>query len=207
MADNVNKANGFVPVGHLSGAPWSGKTNMYFIPSTDATAVGIGDVVTLGGTSGAAGTVVYGIPVEGMPTVARAAAGSTPVGIIVGFLPNQSDLSVKHRAVSTARIALVADEPDLVMSVQEDSLVSSLAAADVGENCDMVTGTVDTTTGNGLQMLDSSTHVATAATFRVLRLDPKPGNVMNSTGGITDERYARWLVTFTEHQFKSTAGI
>lgn len=206
MADNANRPSGLKPVGNINGGTFVGHVGTYFVPSTDGTAIGLGDPVVLGGTAGAAGTVVYGVSVEGMPTVARAVAGSTPVGVVVGFSPNQSDLSVKHRAASTARLVYVADDPNLIMEVQEDSLVSGIAVAEIGEGADLVMGTVNATTGNGETMLDSSTHATTATTVRILRLVPRPNNEIGD-GGITDKRYAKFYVTWIEHQFKSTAAI
>ena len=206
MADNTNIANGLKPIGYLSGAPYDGKVNAYLVAATNATAIGIGDPVTLEGTSAAAGAPVNGVEIEGMPTVIRSTAVSTPVGVVVGFLPNFSDLGQKHRAGSTARIVLVADSPDLLMEVQEDSLVSGIAIAEVGETADIVLGTVNTTTGNGESMLDSSTHATTGKTLKIMRLVARPGNQIG-TGGITDKRYAKFVVAWAEHQYKSADGV
>ena len=208
MADNVNSPKGLIPVGKMGGV-YDGRVNMYLCPASDGTAVIIGDPVTLNGSAGAAGTVVNGIDVEGMPTVIQNTIVSTPVGVVVAFLPDFTDLTAKHRKASTARIALVADDPDAVFEVQEDSLVSTLKAADVGESADLIIGTGSATTGLSQTMLDSTSHASTGKTARILRLAPKVGNAMGdgTVTGSTAILYAKWLVTFAEHQYKSADGV
>mgnify|MGYP001578012829 CR=1 FL=1 len=197
---NTDAAFGLRPVQHLDGSPWNGKVNMYYIPSTYGTALFVGDPVISGGTSGAAGVVVNGIDVEGMATVSAPVAGSTLRGVIVGFLPLQTALETLHNPVSTARIALVCDAPDVVFEVQEDSDTSTIAAADVGENVDMITYAAGRTlTGRSLMEIDSSTHISTAAQFRILGLAKKPGNILGS--------FAKWLVVINEHEFKTAGGV
>src|SRR5688500_14465039 len=102
---NTDRPYGLRPVGHLNGAPWNGKVSTYYVPASDATAIYVGDPVKSGGTAGAAGTVVYGQSVEGMPTITVAAAGNTLRGVVIGFSPLQSNLETLHRAASTARLA------------------------------------------------------------------------------------------------------
>ena len=205
--DNVNAPRGFRLVDSMVGG--KPRINMYLIAATDGTATFVGDLVTLEGTAGSAGTVVNGIDVEGMPTVIQSTIVSTPVGVVVGFLPKQSDLSVKYREASTARIALVADDPEAIFEIQEDSLVSTVKAADIGEAFDIVIGSGSTTTGLSANMIDSTAHATTGKTFRVLRLAPRPDNTMGdgTITGSTATRYAKWLGTFAEHQYKSVDGV
>ena len=72
---NSDAPSGLKPIRMITGAPYNGQCRMYLIPSSDGTAVFIGDAVTMNGSAGSAGTVVYGMDVEGMPTVIQAAAG------------------------------------------------------------------------------------------------------------------------------------
>lgn len=197
---NTDAAFGFRPVQHLDGSPWNGKVNMYYIPATYGTALFVGDPCVSGGTSGAAGVTVSGVDVEGMATISAPVAGSTLRGVIVGFLPLPTRLEDLYNPASTARIALVCDAPDVVFEVQEDSDTSTIAAADVGENADMITYAAGTTiSGRSIMELDSSTHVATAAQFRILGLSKRPGNILGS--------FAKWLVVINEHEFKTAGGV
>src|SRR5512137_2452460 len=102
MADSPN---GFTPVRHLNGSPWNGNVSYYLVPSGDSTAIYVGDLVKHGGTSGAAGLVVNGMDMEGVPTIAREVASTSGVntlGVVVGFLPDPTSLQTKYRTLNSA---------------------------------------------------------------------------------------------------------
>jgi hypothetical protein len=187
-------------VQHLHGGAWNGKVTMYLVPSGDGTAIYVGDPVKSGGTAGAAGVTVNGIDVEGMATIAVAAAGDTLRGVVVGFLPVQTNLETLHRVASTNRIALVCDQPDVIFEVQEDSVGNDVAATQVGNNFDIAYTAGSTVTGRSKVMLDSSDASGTStAQLRLLGYVKKPGNVIGS--------YAKLLVVINEHELKSTTGV
>ena len=197
---NADIVRGAFPVGHLHGGPFNGKVNMYLCPSGDSTAVFIGDFVKRGGSAGAAGTVVYGQDVEGMPTVIQAAATDTLiVGVVVGFLPNQDNLNLRYRVASTNRIALVADAPDTVFEIQEDGEVAALTADEVGENADIIVAAGNTTTGLSGMELDSSDHKTATAQLRILGLAKRADNALGTN--------AKWNVVINEHAYKTTTGV
>lgn len=197
---NVDAAFGLRPVRHLNGNPWNGMTRMYYVPSTDNSAIYIGDPVIHGGTAGAAGTVVNGIDVDGMPTADVGAAASAKfLGVMVGRLPKQSDLSVLYRVASEDTIILVCDDPSVVFEVQEDG---TLAVTAVGLNGDLTSfGAGSTTTGRSAVELDSSTVTTTATlSVRVLGLAKKEGNAVGAN--------AVWEVAFNEHEYNfGTLGV
>ena len=197
---NLNAPKGFIPVGHLDGAPFNGKVNMYLVPSSDGTAIYVGDAVKSGSTAGAAGTFVNGIDCEGMETITVAAAGDTLRGVVVGFLADKDNLMRKHRAASTARIALVADGPDVIYEVQEDSIGNNIAVTQVGNNFDLAYTAGSATTGVSGALLDSSDASGTgSAQFRVIGLVKRPDNALGT--------YGKWLVFINEHDSKSTTGV
>jgi hypothetical protein len=196
---NTNAPRGARPVRYLDGGPYDGKVNYYLMTGATGDTF-VGDFVIAGGTAGAAGTVVNGVPCDGMQTVAPATAGATNiVGVVVGFLPDQTNLERKYRATSTNRIALVADHPDLIFEIQEDAVGAATALADVGENADIVVGSGSTTTGLSGMQLDSSTHTAATAQLRILRFVPRPDNEVASAN-------AKLEVVINEHAYKTTAG-
>lgn len=199
---NVDRPNGLRPVGSRTGAPWSGQTNMYLLDSGDGTATFVGDLVKLAGAAGIAGQTVNGVDVEGMPTVAQSTAGGVHVGVIVGFLPNQDNLSQKHRAASTSRIALVADDPNTVFEVQEVSGGTALTSAEVGLNANVVVGAGNTTTGaSGMELNNGSEAVTATLDLRILGLAKRPDNAFGE--------HAKWLVLINAHQYGNvgTTGI
>jgi len=181
---NVNAPKGFVPVRHLNGSPYNGQFELFLIPSSDATAVFVGDIVKIAGGAGAAGTVVAGMDCEGMGTVALATAGTTGqdiAGVVRGFLPDPTSLQTKHRAASTARVALVVTDPTVIYEVQEDAVGSNIAAADIGLNVPYTTTAGSATTGNSQMEIDSSA-VATTNTLpvKILGLSKKVGNAFGT---------------------------
>jgi len=195
---NVDRPNGLRPVKYQSGAPYNGEANMYLCPAANGTATFVGDLVVYGGTAGAAGTVVNGIDVEGMPTIAQGVAGTGPfVGVVVAFLPNQDNLSQKYRLSSTNRIALVADSPNLLCEIQEVSGGTALAATAVGLNANVVVGSGDTTTGASGMELNNATEAGTVSLdLKIVGLVKRPDNAIGE--------HAKWLVKINHHSHGST---
>lgn len=207
---NVNRPMGFIPVKTANGSAYNGQHTLYLVRSADATAIGVGDVVELDSTSGLAGVYVNGMDVEGMPAVKRLASGTTGqsiVGVVVGFLPDQTNLGLNYRVASTNRIAMVADAYDTIFEVQEDAVTTPIAAASVGLNASINLGSVNTTTGRGSMQLTSST-VATTQTFpcKILGLVKRQDNAFNTAGAGSDN--AKFEVIFNASAFKpNTLGI
>lgn len=149
MADT---AFGFRPVRNLyPGGSHAANALACVIPAGDGTATFIGDFVKL---SGAEET-----PNENMPTVIQAAAGNGLFGVIVGFRPDYTDLTLKHRTASTERVCFVSvARPGVVYEGQADGAV---ADGDIGNYCDIVVAAGDTTTGrSGMEIDISSTATA-----------------------------------------------
>lgn len=197
---NVSRINGLRPIGHLNGSNWNGKVNKYWLAAADGTATFVGDLVKLSGTSNADGSLA---------SIAQAAAGDTPIGVVVGFEPNPSDLSQNYRTASqniasqdAGRWAYVADSPDLVMEVQEDAVGGALAITSVGLNADVVVGSGSTTTGQSAMQLDSSTAATTSTlVLRILGFMSRPDNEVAAN--------AKMKVCFNVHQYGSvgTTGV
>src|SRR5688572_2548968 len=102
---NADTPFGLRPVRYLSGAPYNGAANVYTTAAGDATAIFIGDPVVLSGTAQTVNGVTY-------PDADQAATTNVIVGVVVGVLPETADSTV-HRAASTVRRLLVADDPNL----------------------------------------------------------------------------------------------
>ena len=199
---NVDRPNGLRPVRYASGAPYNGACNMYLIPSGDATAVFVGDLVKPFTSGGAAALFVNGVDCGGMPTVIQSAAGDPSIGVVVGFLPDQSNLNaVNYRVASTNRIALVADDPTLLFEIQEVSGGTALTAAEVVLNADVVVGAGSTTTGASGMELDNATEATTAGlNCRIIGLVKRPDNEYGE--------HAKWLVMLMDHSLRAgVAGV
>jgi hypothetical protein len=154
---NVDNPKGLVVSMQQLAASYTGAVNEYYIPATDSTAVFIGDAVKLAGSADS----------RGRPSVARVATPGTDVivGVVVGVSPVLPENrtapsgtgrdSLLYREASTEAILLVADDPNLMFEVQEDSVTSTLAATDVGLNANLTTTAGDTNTGLSKIELDS----------------------------------------------------
>ena len=185
---NVDRVNGLRPVKHLDGSPYNGAFNLYYVPATDTVAIFVGDAVKSGGSSDS----------EGVPSAAQVAAGDAIRGIVVGIKP-VTDESLNYRAASTERYIYVADAPDIVCEIQEDSGGAALTAASVGLNADVVVAAGNTTVGRSGMELDSSTAATGSAQLRILGLARRPDNEIGTN--------AKWLVAINEHELKSTTGV
>lgn len=191
---NLDTPFGFKPVKHLNGNPWNGKTNVYYIPSTDGTAVFKGDAVKSAGSADTTGKY---------PTVTQATAGAAVRGVVVGFGDNPYTMTHPdtpnrdYRPASTAMYAFVVDDPQVIFEVQEDSDANSITAAMVGLSTNFVVGTGSTVTGKSAMELDSSdTATDTAGNCRILRLVDREDNELGN--------YAKWEVLFGEHELGLT---
>ena len=199
---NVDRPNGLKPVGTRGAGAWNGQTNMYLFLAGTGTATFVGDLVKLNGSSGTAGLTINGIDCEGIPDVIQSAADNVHVGVIVGFLPNQDNLSQKHRPASTARIALVADDPNTIFEIQEVSGGTALTADEVGLNCNVVVGSGNTTSGASGMELNNAAEVTTATSdLKILGLVKRPDNAFGE--------HAKYLVMIDAHQYGSvgTTGV
>ena len=183
---SVSRANGFRPVKSITGAPYSGQANLYFVPSSDSTVIMVGDAVKLAGDARAA---------TGAPTVTRAGATDIAVGVVVGIVftgvgdvtnvPPVNNLNTPvYRAASTDRYLLVADDPNLVYEVQYagTSVAAATITANVGLNGQFTTTAGSTTTGASGMQLDSS-GLATTATLplKIVGFPNRPDNIPGDT--------------------------
>lgn len=198
---NSDTPLGLIPIKHKNGEPYNGAVNAYYIPSTYATALFVGDPVVITGTSN---TTEYEDNAPGtLPEInkATAAGGNYISGVIVAFNPLADDLTKTYNAASTERIALVADDPDLVFEIQEDSGGTALAATSVGLNADLVyTHSGSTTSGKSGAELDRSTaNTTNTLQLKILRLINRVNNDIGDS--------AKWEVMINLHTQRYLTGI
>lgn len=184
---NLDSPNGLRPTRYISGAPYNGAGNIYHVPATDATAIFIGDLVTLTGTS----------DTRGIPTVEQADAGDVVLGVCIGVRAVTQESTV-FRAASTERYIFVEDSPEVVYEIQEDSVGGALTADSVGLNANFIVGTGSTSTGISAMELDSNTAATTATLpLKILRLVDREDNEIGDQ--------AKWEVRLNSHRFR--AGV
>ncbi len=187
---NTSKIRGFQPVKHVSGSPYNGQANIYYVPSSDGTALFVGDPVKLAADANA----------QGIQQVTKATQGAAVLGVIVGVINtkfdpvagNMSAGSVAldtpvYRPASTGQYVLVCDSPDVIYEVEAvtgSNSAYAFAVADVGQNADTSTVAGSTTTGTSAAALDMATKAATATLqFKIMGVVQRPDNEItgNST--------------------------
>lgn len=189
---NVIRVNGFKPVKHINGSPFNGQLTTYYVAASDATAIGIGDLVKLAAVSDANGT----------RGVTKCAVGDPSIGAVVGVNYNPLNLNLpEYRQASTAGYVLVSDSPDVVY---EASINGVLAATSFAKNFNHVDAGVATTTGFSGEQVDNTTVATTATlTLKMVGVPVRADNDLTSTG-------AKVYVVVNNHQLNGgtgTAGV
>lgn len=195
---NQNRPSGLSPVGYLNGAMWNGGGRVYCIPDTDDTnAFAIGDPVMLAGSCDANGIPTITLATAGTGNMVLGAivsgAGSTVYGADYG-IPQDAPIVIPATKTRNYYV-LVADDPNTIFAIQEDSDGGAIAATDIALNYNLVAGT-----NNGYisgWMLDSS-GAATTATLQMKILGLQQlGPGVNSIG-----TYAKWLTIINNHAYR-----
>ncbi|MBB2177291.1 hypothetical protein [Gluconacetobacter johannae] len=197
---NSNIASGLRPLSYMSGAPYSGGVQVYYVPAGNPTPLFIGDpLVALDGVADA----------NGVPGVGIATAGGSGVitGVMQGVANNAGELVlpvVQNQApylpAGQAAYVYVADDPNLVFAVQEDSVGGALAAGAVSKNADLVAGAGSTVNGfSGWQLQSASVGTTATLQVRILRAYQSIDNAVGAN--------AKWLVRINLHSITSPTGI
>lgn len=207
---NTNAPFGLRPVRKLGSG---GSFNMemakaYYVPSTDATALYIGDPVVLIGTGNAAAFMDY--PIGALPTVGIATGGDVSsqarqvLGSVVGILPVHNQ-SLIYRPASTEAIVMVADDPNIVFELQDDG-GGTPAVTWIGSNANLISGAGSTTTGLSGWALDGGTSDGpdgdASNQLLIVGLTYRPGGQGQEVGD-----YAVWEVLINEHCYLKRAVL
>ena len=198
---NVSRPQGLKPVGYLNGSPWNGQARKYYVPATNATALYVGDPVTLGGSGDA----------QGVPSVSIGVAGSAVVGVVVGVVVANAgtslqagvlDLTRRSLPALTEGYVLVADDPNIIFEIQSGQTVP-LAATDIGLNCNFLIAAGASATGDSGTTTELAAPAVTATlNLKLIGLAQREDNAFGA--------FAKWLVKINNHVYGTgtgTAGI
>ena len=187
---NTDTPFGFKPVGHLLGASWSGKANVYYVPSTNAAILGKGDLVKSTGSADATGKY---------PGVVRAAAGEVARGVVIGFGDNPNVMTHPdnpnrdYLPISTESYVLVIDDPFVIFEIQEDSVANNMDADMLGLQVDIATvADASTTTGKSTTEIDSSDTATGLGQLKLLGVSNRENNALGA--------HCKWDVLIVEHE-------
>lgn len=193
---NANVARGLIPYRRTTGEPYNGSANIYYVPSSVASNIFIGDPVTW---------LTNAADANGIPSVTLATAGSSNnvlgamVGIVNGGEPIVSVVqnSPVYHVASTAAYILVADDPDLLYMVQENG---SMVQGAPGRNVNLVSGSGSTTTGySGWQLNSSTLNTTNTLQMKIMRLLEQADNAVGTN--------AKWLTRINLNALTSTTGV
>lgn len=194
---------GFIPIRHKSGAPYNGASRPYWVDSSDSTAdYFIGDPMIHDGTANTAALSIPGMgefAIGMLPGCTRvtAGAGNRVTGVIVAIGADTRD-SLVYRADDSERVVWLADDPDLVFSVQADA---ARAVDTVGANSNILfDASGDTSTGRSGAEADATSTTGSTAQLLVLGFVNDPENTPNAVGN-------RLEVIFCLHTMAPAGGI
>jgi len=186
---NIDAPSGARPV-MKDGSPYSGSFRKMEVAATNATAIFQGDFVV----QNADGTV----------SPATAGATNVIVGVCAGVVVDRTIAATEHPGylpALTAGYILVAPAETCFFRIQEDSVVSTLAATERGARINFIAGAGSATTGRSAHELDSSS-VGQNATYQLSLIDivQAPDNAYGTN--------AEWIVKVNlPQEGQATAGI
>ena len=186
---NVDRPNGFRPVGHLSGGAFTGRVRKYYSVNDN---LFLGDLVEKEATGTASGS-------GGYPGVDRmdTGTGDILVGCVVGWEINPDSLNAMHHAASATLAVYINDDP---MTIYEGQCDGTLAVTDIGLNADVTLGAGSTTTGaSGMEIAASGAATTIATPLKIMGLVEREDNDVASAN-------ANWLVMLNLHAYKNEAG-
>jgi len=199
---NVDRPNGFIPVGTISGSPWQSAVRQYDLDGSHA-AIGVGDLVQMTADGyidvyAAGETQLLGVVVGVLNHIATAVNGKQGDNFLSATHPTLAGASSKSVAANTTGTILVCAAPDVILEGQEDGDTTPLVLADVGLNVEIIDAGPSSTTGLSTMELDSSSAAVTnTLPLRLLGLAQRPDNEYVAGGQVA----TRWLVTPANHTF------
>lgn len=155
---NNQGAFGLRPVMHKNGAPWNGQTQPCYISAAYATALYIGTPVLLSPTLGEKDTTGRYQTIN----ASSGADGTIIWGVIVSFEPLLTDLTKLYNPASTERIAHVCTDRDVLYAIR-GSGGGSVSKVLIGQNAVIYNSGGSTVTGLSSCTLDEGISDAPAA--------------------------------------------
>lgn len=191
---------GLIPRKKIDSGVYNAGIMQFSTPAGNATAIGVGDLVTLAGTSSIINGVVYNDVVQG-------ATGGIFVGVVVTALPDSRD-SLPYRAASTARLLLVNVDPNAEFEVRQVAGGTPLTANDIGLNANITVGSVNTSYGWSGMALDNTTEATTnTLDLKITGMSSRPDNEVGTAPG-TGSDSSTFFVRINRHQFSNqVAGV
>ena len=189
---NVNRINGFKPVKHINGSPYSGQSETFYkaAGTTVTHDLFVGDLVYPSGSGDANG--VPGV------VVATAGKGAMILGVIVGIKPQPAHLDRNNWIDGAdAGYVEVCTDPSVILEAQVDD---TLTYTDLFNNTNMVvTQAGSRTSGASGQQIDATVNTSATNQLKIVGFPQRDDNVIGAT-------YNKAYVTINQHVL-GNAGI
>lgn len=196
---NVNAPKGLQPIQNGDGSNWNQQTNMYYIPSADASQYNIGDLVK----------VAAGGDANGVPQIAKAANGDVCRGVVVGFRVVSPDtlsgtalpLEVLNVPATKSKdyYAFVVDDPNVIYEIQDDGS-ATLTASSCNKNAEIVVANPSFGPQSGTTLKASTVNTTSSFQLRIVGLVQRSDNAFGA--------YAKWRVRINQHDLTgNSAGV
>ncbi len=204
---NPNTPRGLIPYRRFDSTSLTSGIGVYYVPSSYATALYMGDPVDI--VSGSNDTI-------GTPAVQLAASGSPILGVVIGIVDGGPEgaiigvtqgLPVYHPA-STAQYLAVMEDPSALYWVQDNAASQATAPTLwAGKNANLVSGSGSTVTGfSGWQLQATSVATTNTLDVKIIRPLQEADNVIGTTANTNMN--AKWLVKLNNSRFANqTAGV
>ena len=182
---NIDRPNGAVLVGNITGAPVNGKMRKYNVDVSNAVAIFPGDFISL----------------EADGNVKASTTSDRILGVCMGVNVDMDVSATEHPGylpATTVGTILVNVDPNSLYEVQEDSVGSNLALDSIGNLADVAVGSGNTATGTSAHEIDSS-DIGTGAQLKIVDLVDKADNALGAN--------AKWIVKINEAHFVGETGI
>lgn len=192
---NPSTPFGLIPRKRIDNGVHNGGLTIYSTPAGNATAIGVGDLVTLAGT----GQIVNGVPYT---DVVQGATGNVFDGVVVSVLPETRD-SLPYRAASTVRLVAVDTDPQSEFEIRQSAGGTPLNINDIGLNANVVVGAVNTAYGWSGMALDNSTEATTnTLDLKITGMSSRPDNEVGTAPG-TGSDSSTFFVRINRHRFSN----
>ena len=186
---NASAPYGLRWVGSLGGGAITGQIKKFY--TDHASAIYIGDMVKLSGT---AGHVNANDPYY--PAIEIAATSQASIGVVIGFDPLPTDLSVKYHVATTAvpQYVYVNVDPLAIYEIQGSS--ATWAVTDIGQSADLTVAAGSSVTGISGSYATVTNGQANDS-LTILGFSQAPNNEIGA--------YAHLIVKLNLHQYANGA--
>ena len=196
---NVDRPNGFKPVGTLTGSPWQSGLRLYQADGSGSNLFP-GDMVILEADGCIDIATSASLQLLGVMVGKLLNNVNTTTGLVSDGMLSNSDPVLTKKYYDTADGAgwiLVATDPNTLYEVQADGTTPYTA---IGSNCDILATAGSTLTGRSQQEISSTVATATTSGIRIVALSQKPNNDVTAAN-------SKWIVKINDGHFTGVPNL